>query len=575
MFVSFRTVVLLTEKSLKTIVRNQSMRILVLVSALLVFGSFYVMFFLSRSHVIHYGSSKLYDSLQFEMLCKPNTQNSINGLQSSSKDISSDTTATMYDEESSQSSMQCEAFGEPEDNASGDLTPTDVLLNLIAQGSATPSDSQSTKQFVGLLTSILMNGIPLLGLDDFVSLSDFANKYIDDSVKSRMLSSAGYKAKFANFLNVRQSKLIVTPKSCWTEELVAYFQKKIRVFGELNVVVHESMAHAMNDCCEDVLAILEILAPKDNPNCQDFTIPTEVGTETDNNGKHKQRNDTSSDVGAVSLNITGTSAFLEGIHGTTVSDNGVRSAAESSDHRRYSNSSHNDRIGTRNSTSNGATQDGLFQSPGSINNELPLSTEFVPTEEEQELGLESSRRQLYSYKKLMESNEMLIPTVTIRMHPGSVPDTRNFENSPFMNYLTRQQSGQLLYFTSGFLSLQMEIQNFLGAWKLGGPIIDAEVFSGGVLDESLLLPGYAAQRLAEALLKAEDEEAVYQALSDATVADRGGQRPQLYFPLFHRAFPTRKNSQVPCSIYNTSHLRALRLFVKKMFSRIMLFVIKF
>ena len=39
----------------------------------------------------------------------------------------------------------------------------------------------------------------------------------------------------------------------------------------------------------------------------------------------------------------------------------------------------------------------------------------------------------------------------------------------------RQQSGQLLYFLSGFLSIQLEIQNFLSLVGLGGPLIQTKV----------------------------------------------------------------------------------------------------
>lgn len=59
----------------------------------------------------------------------------------------------------------------------------------------------------------------------------------------------------------------------------------------------------------------------------------------------------------------------------------------------------------------------------------------------------------------------LEPRVTIRMNPSSVPDTRNSEWSPLKSVdllLQRQQSGQLQYALSGFLSLQLEVQGFLG-----------------------------------------------------------------------------------------------------------------
>ncbi len=52
------------------------------------------------------------------------------------------------------------------------------------------------------------------------------------------------------------------------------------------------------------------------------------------------------------------------------------------------------------------------------------------------------------------------------MQPSGIPDTRNYEWSPRKNN-ARQQSGELLYFISGFLSLQLELQNFVSSTGLG------------------------------------------------------------------------------------------------------------
>ena len=66
--------------------------------------------------------------------------------------------------------------------------------------------------------------------------------------------------------------------------------------------------------------------------------------------------------------------------------------------------------------------------------------------------------------------------LTVRMHPSAIPDTRNFEFSPLKAGSPRMQSGQLLYFMSGFLTIQLEMQNFLSSQGLGGPVIHTQIF---------------------------------------------------------------------------------------------------
>jgi hypothetical protein len=55
-----------------------------------------------------------------------------------------------------------------------------------------------------------MNGFPLLGLDDFVHLSDFVNDKLGDQGRHAILDYTGYRDRFGNFLNVRKNQLRVT-----------------------------------------------------------------------------------------------------------------------------------------------------------------------------------------------------------------------------------------------------------------------------------------------------------------------------------------------------------------------------
>ena len=80
------------------------------------------------------------------------------------------------------------------------------------------------------------------------------------------------------------------------------------------------------------------------------------------------------------------------------------------------------------------------------------------------------------------------------MNPATVPDTRNIEWSPLKSVdllLQRQQSGQLQYALSGFLSLQLEVQGFLLGDAAAAP---ADLLGGSAL--SLLAAPFAEVRTA-------------------------------------------------------------------------------
>jgi hypothetical protein len=278
----------------------------------------------------------------------------------------------------------------------------------------------------------MMNGLPLLGLNDYVVLSDFVGQQIGQSTKATLLSSPGYKEKFHNFLEVRSNRIFLYPDSCWTRQLVEYMRNETVTFRSLTVKVFRTKKQALHHCCHNVWAIIEVQAGDEevlDSDCQ------------------------------------------------------------------------------------------LFEPEVQSNTTL-----------------------------LQQALSGVVPEITIRMHPAAVPDTRNFEYSPINRHLlTRQESGQLLYFTSGFLTLQIEIQNFLAHYQLGGPEIHSKVFSGENGD-ILLRPALAAHSLAVSLAAARTEEDVYLAVRNASRSN-AGVRPSLAFPLFHRAFPTHNNKQVRLSVH--------------------------
>lgn len=89
-----------------------------------------------------------------------------------------------------------------------------------------------------------------------------------------------------------------------------------------------------------------------------------------------------------------------------------------------------------------------------------------------------------------------LPALTIRMHPSAVPDTRNYIWSSRLDIPTVAGSGEMLYFTSGFLSLQFEFQSFLKLLRSGASYQRTAVFdqNAGALPASS-----GMQRLALAL----------------------------------------------------------------------------
>jgi len=306
--------------------------------------------------------------------------------------------------------LQCAPDAAAADRSSHGLTPSDLLFNKLSTGMLL-TDQDETSQFAGLLSSLMMNGLPLLGIDDFVHFSDFVNTHLGSKLTTKILSSPGYKEKFSNFLEVRTNHILFYPDNCWTREFILYLKSSSRVFKDLQYRIYGSKKAAMKHCCHNVWAVLQIR-------------PT---------------------------------------HGSSVSGSTSGGTSGGS--------------GSRNSEWKCAVFDPLRWNKTALNM-YPTHTSTinstVPTNND--TSTTNIKTTTYTAPYTLHTP---IPAVTIRMHPASIPDTRNFEHSPINRHInTRQQSGQLLYFTSGFLTLQLEVQNFLAFWELGGSIIQSDAFSG-------------------------------------------------------------------------------------------------
>jgi hypothetical protein len=176
------------------------MRILITVSTSMVFGSLYLMWYMSYDQTLKFMTSNAYSKLSFDLICTPGS--------TGQPGIS-----------------QCKPTGN--NRPDGELSPADVLINLLTKGTilSDASNPNSAHDFAGLLSSLMMNGAPMLGLDDFVYLSDFVNKNLGSKGRNQIMNSTAYSDKFGNFLDVRRRELRITPYSCWTEKFLNHLNK--------------------------------------------------------------------------------------------------------------------------------------------------------------------------------------------------------------------------------------------------------------------------------------------------------------------------------------------------------------
>ena len=106
-------------------------------------------------------------------------------------------------------------------------TPINNLIKVLRTGKST--SHQSLTDIASLFGSLIMNGFPIIGMDDFVHLSDLMNDQLGPSSKSRILSMTVFQERFGNFLLVRSRQLRIAPANCWTSSFVTYLEKHSKV----------------------------------------------------------------------------------------------------------------------------------------------------------------------------------------------------------------------------------------------------------------------------------------------------------------------------------------------------------
>ena len=243
---TMKPILLLTGKSTKNILRDASLIYLIVFSMLIVLGGLYSMWILSHGQNQTFMTSNSYSKLAFDILCKMDYARDDNMVSSCHP------TADAYDS----------SF------TSADLSPADLFFNMYG-GTVVSNKTTSVyaNDIVKLLSSAMMNGLPLVGLNDFIHLSDIANDQIGSKGRDEILGIAMLRDKFGNFLDVRQKELRVTPRNCWTKGLLRHFQRTTSTFKEIKVRVYDDMESAVEDCCENVWAVIELLDLSGKDNC--------------------------------------------------------------------------------------------------------------------------------------------------------------------------------------------------------------------------------------------------------------------------------------------------------------------
>lgn len=421
---------ILTRKCWKLIVRRPGNRYLFVISITLVFGGLYLMWLLTNKQILTMFTSEPYAKLAFDFVCDPTD---------------------------SKSNLHCEPYSG--NLRSQELTPGDLLLNWLKTGQPVAENSKENLKALELISSIMMNGLPLVGLDDFVHISDFTNKYVGKELQEKLMTSVTLRDQFDSFLNIRQKRLILAPENACTREFYHYMLNHTHIMKDLRVEMSSASDFIVSsDCCENVWAIIEI--------------------------QPIQKWSDSSAVMECDLNPT------------------------------------------------------IYQ-----NSSFSFSWD--------DFGFSKA-------EELLQFSFDDKASVTIRMHPSAIPDTRNYEWTPLKGTAPRQQSGELLYFTSGFLTLQLELQNFIRYKQYSSITSFTTMDSLQDLDSSFVESKSEMMEVVKMLMTGNSKAALKQNLMDSKLASSNFTKPSFYFPLYHRAFPTHEYQEV--SHYISSYKNKVFLY---------------
>jgi ABC-type lipoprotein export system ATPase subunit len=293
------------------------------------------------------------------------------------------------------------------------LSPTDILFNIIDNKPNTIRDIKTIKEISNLLSNVIMNGVPLFSIDDYVYLSDLINKNIGEKNRNNMITNV-YHDSFTNILDIRIKEIKLAPRNCYTILFLEYLYKSSKIAKKLNIKIYNTIDDAYKDSFDNIFAIIEIIPIKNN------------------NKNNEYLNDL---IDSNSCNIK-------------------------------------------------------------YNSEI-----FIK------------------------------PKVTIKMHPSSIPDTRNYKWSPLKGRsISKLQSGQLLYFISGFLTFQLELQNYFSIYGLGGSVIKSDFFSNGGA-ELFNLPNKISNNIAADYISSNTPFDLYNTI----IKSSRNNQPSIKVPIYHRS----------------------------------------
>jgi hypothetical protein len=222
---------LLANVALKTFTRQRAFKMLFALSSLLVCGGLWTMWLVSYGQYESFLTSGQYAKLSIEVQCDASASMATTGASATTANAvntnttsgSSGSDSSSYSDNNNKVQPFCVPYrdtSQPNSNHKHKLTPSDLLFDMIGSQQRASEDSKQLQQLTTLIASMMMNGLPLLGLADYIYLSDFANNHINDKDKSKLMTYPGYSDKFGSFLNARNREIRVTPGSCWASEFV-------------------------------------------------------------------------------------------------------------------------------------------------------------------------------------------------------------------------------------------------------------------------------------------------------------------------------------------------------------------
>lgn len=182
------------------------------------------------------------------------------------------------------------------------LSPSTVLFNILESGNygneVGGQDDMNAQNIARLLGSIMMNGLPVMCLDDYLHMSDYLNQNINERTYAAIMESPVLKGQFGTLIRARKMQIRLSPNNCWTKAFVKHMKKTSALFRVSNTLIqslyalllamylyntyaqtmdvrsYRSMYKATSrHCCENVWLVIEIVS-KNNicPNNAEWDI---------------------------------------------------------------------------------------------------------------------------------------------------------------------------------------------------------------------------------------------------------------------------------------------------------------